>query len=56
MNLKGWHALAFIFAASWLVYYPALSAPFNPIDDPRMVDYFINRESFVLRDFLIPPS
>lgn len=56
MRLKRWHALALIFCTVWLVYYPALSVPFNPIDDTRMVGYLLNRDAFAWRDFLIPSS
>jgi tetratricopeptide (TPR) repeat protein len=56
MRLKTWHALSIIFVAVWLVYYQALSAPLNPIDDMRMVDGLLNVKSFGWRDFLIPSS
>lgn len=56
MKIRNWHAVALISCALWVAYYPALFAPLCPIDDVRMADYLLNRDSFGWQDFLLPSS
>ena len=56
MKLKHWHIFALISCALWLVYYPALSAPLNSVDDVRLANDLLNRSSFSWQDFWFPRS
>jgi hypothetical protein len=56
MKCKTWHALGFLCIAVLAVYYPALSAPYNSVDDVRLVNQLLNRTEFSWRDFVIPGS
>ena len=56
MKLKHWHIFALISCALWLVYYPALSAPLNSVDDVRLANDLLNRSSFSWQDFWFPKS
>ncbi|MDG5469509.1 hypothetical protein P9J64_14355 [Deltaproteobacteria bacterium IMCC39524] len=56
MKFKCWHAIAFITCVVWIVYYPALSAPLNSVDDLRLAHDLLNRSEFTWGDFWIPKS
>ena len=56
MKVKSWHLVAFISCAVWLAYYPALSAPLNPVDDARLANDLLNRLAFSWEDFWFPNS
>lgn len=36
------------------VYYPAIFAPLNSVDDPGMYNYLLNTDSFTFRDIFVP--
>jgi tetratricopeptide (TPR) repeat protein len=36
------------------VYYPAIFSPFNSVDDPGMVNYLLNADTFSLREMFAP--
>lgn len=53
-NIKSWHAVAVLSGLVLLVYFPALKAPFNSVDDMRMVHHLVNRADFSWQDFVFP--
>ena len=56
MKIKTWHALVFLSCAVLVAYYPAFSAPFNLVDDSRLVNHLMSRTDFTWRDLIIPDS
>jgi tetratricopeptide (TPR) repeat protein len=56
MKLKYWHAIALIFCVLWAIYYPALFAPLNTVDDLRMVNEQLARPVVSWSDVWFPNS
>ena len=56
MRLKSWHAIVLVSIAVLAVYYPALSAPLNSVDDVNLVNDLLNRGSFSWQDCIFPSS